>query len=179
VQPVVGDSDDKAASPDLIQGDAPMSDEGEGGDDCIRFGTLKGGWYELGNMDKANWHGPEEELFGYPASREELTVLARHWLYELWEPWLWCWEHGLGLCGSQRRRGFYCMHRLDRLRSVLGDDNMAKVRLKVEAKLRKECGEEEWQAYLRNDTEWRDRQRAEAMMIDGSAAPEDISPEDL
>jgi hypothetical protein len=47
-----------------------------------------------------------------------------------------------------------------RLEAILGEDDMAKVEKEVEEEYRKKWSEETWDAFSRNDTEWRDRELA-------------------
>ena len=65
------------------------------------------------------------------------------------------------MSGSRESRILhYASRRLGRLEAILGKDDMDKVEQEVEEKCRRKWGEETWDAFNRDDTEWRDRELA-------------------
>jgi hypothetical protein len=127
-------------------------------DDRDDLGFMGGPKFAIGYVEEVNGRG-SEECPGYPASRFELTILARHWMTELFFNQLWCWRYAMS--GSRESRILhYASRRLGRLEAILGKDDMDKVEQEVEEKCRRKWGEETWDAFNRDDTEWRDRELA-------------------
>jgi hypothetical protein len=140
---------------DRKQGDTPMNNEikdtdvWDDLDFLLRCGLIDG-------HDVVNGRG-FEECRGYPASRLELMSLARHWMSAWFDIHLWCWSYAqsvwdqLGILSDASER-------LGQLETIIGKDAMAKVKQEVEEQCRMEWGEETWDAFNRDDTEWRDRE---------------------
>jgi hypothetical protein len=116
---------------------------------------LRSHGFIVGEVDDVDERG-FKECPGYPASRLKLTILARHWMSVLYSTHLHYWftEMSSWDCPILSDASW----RLGQLEKIIGKNDMAKVEQEVVEQCRMKWGEETWDAFNRNDTEWLGRE---------------------
>jgi hypothetical protein len=106
-----------------------------------------------GAVDEAN--APlDEEMAGYPLTRFELRLLARHWAKEVLEVELFQFYYQMS-DGSDYRMQSYAGHCLDRIAGLLGPDVVKGAVAEAEEEARRGISAEEWRVFTAGtEEEW-------------------------
>lgn len=109
-------------------------------------------WDEMavGNVPEVNGFGAEE-VSGFIPTRHELLLLARHWAdVAIWRNFN-DWSNETA-SSSGWRRIFFAWRRVDRIRTLLGDDLVDQVITEEVNDLYEQCGKncrpDDWQTFL-------------------------------
>lgn len=111
------------------------------------------GPFVIGYVDEI--HGPGAEVMsGYPLTRHELLVLARHWYQEYLNDSIFFFHYGQA--GSrQMRMRVYSLGRVGKIEAVVGESAVDKVVDEVRSEERAGMGEENWRIFIEGDkSEW-------------------------
>lgn len=89
----------------------------------------------------------ENPVSGFPLTDGDLVALAETWWDVLIDCDLFCVLTGTGVSGSERYDLGFASDRLDRLAEQLGEDEIQRIRGRIEERWRRKIGEAHWHAY--------------------------------
>ena len=89
----------------------------------------------------------ENPVSGFPLTDGDLVVLAETWWDVFIDTDLFCVLTGTGLSGSDWFDMKFASDRLDRLAEKLGEDEIRRIRGRIEERWRQKIGEGHWHAY--------------------------------
>jgi hypothetical protein len=130
-----------------------VSEVGAPGQDGRSHRPLSVWSFVYGGVDEAN--APlREEVSGYPLTRFELRLLARHWAKESLEVDLFKFYYQMS-DGPDYRLQAYARHCLDRIADLLGPDVVKGAVAEVVEEARRVMSDEEWRVFTEGgDGEW-------------------------
>lgn len=119
----------------------------------------------------------ENPVSGFPLTDGDLVALAETWWDVLIDCDLFCVLTGTGVSGSERYDMRFASDRLDRLAEQLGEDEIQRIRNRVEEHWRRKVGEAHWNAYTTGNPIIQD-EAAERFHKQAKRAGESDSPGD-
>jgi hypothetical protein len=96
----------------------------------------------------------EDLAANYPLTKEELLLLAEHWFGQHLERCVSCTLHGRTSAADERIQA-YASERLDLIDGILRKDLVDAACERVEARCRRDLGEELWTLFLVGYPAWR------------------------
>ena len=123
----------------------------------------------------------ENPVSGFPLTDGDLVVIAETWWDVLIDCDLFCVLTGTGVGGSERYDMRFASERLDRLAEKLGEDEIQRIRGRIEERWRQKIGEVHWNAYKTGNPiiqdEAAERSEKRAKRAGESDTPQDCAPE--
>jgi hypothetical protein len=128
----------------------------ERGKDAEGVGALRVPEFMVGYVDEIHGAGGDE-FPTFPITRAELITLAKNWLRTDLDVELEAYWTGSGISRSERMLSIYACRRLARITALLGTEAIDAVIEKLTAEVRREHGDDFWEAFRQRDSQFQQK----------------------